>query len=535
VTAEESPRRGTVPPLSIRAVLSSMAGAALFASLPPRGWWWAGVAGMAVLASTLRGQPWRVRSGLGYLAGLGWFVPALWWVAGFSLPGYVLLVIVQAAFVALASLLTWRGRVALMPAALVVAEWTRSGWPFGGFPLAGPNLGQVDAPYVGVTTLAGPLGLMVVTALAGMALAELARRQVRRAGLVAVVVAVLAATGAAAVGTTHAASADQRVAVVQGGGPRGIPAVVSENRHLFERHDRLSTQIPDGTQLVVWPEGVVDLSGSGSTHERDVAALAERLGATVVAGVTEQAPDDRFRNAAVAWAPAGGRTDRYDKVHRVPFGEYVPARAILDRVVDLSLVPRDAVPGDEPGVLTTPFGRLGVAISFEVFFPERARAAVRAGGQLLVIPTNAASFTTDEVPTQQLAAARLRAIETGRSLLLAGPTGYSAIIAHDGTVAARSELGATQLVTGEITLRDGATPYTRLGDVPLLLVAAGTLIFGFDVVRRRCRRRPHRQRFDDVQVVEFGGQDDRRASARVPVALVRRLTRGCSHLIERIP
>lgn len=406
----------------------------MFSSLPPRGWWWAGVVGFGLLAAALRDLGWRARTGVGFVAGVAWFAPGLAWVVRFSLPGVVLLVLLQAAFVALTAGLVWRGQVRLLALSLVLGEWLRVSWPFGGFPLAAPALGQVDAPFAAAASLAGALGVMVLAAGSGVAGAEL---------------------------------------------------VADDARAVLRRHLQVSDSIPAGTDLVVWPEDVVDVAGPiGAVGEADLlAALAQRTGATLIAGVVEDVPGHRFRNAAVAWTPSGRMVDRYDKVHRVPFGEYVPARALLSRLMDLSLVPRDAIPGRSPGLLSTAVAPVGVTISFEVFFSDRSRAAVAAGGQLLVVPTNAASFVTDDVPSQELAAARLRAIETGRPLIQAAPTGYSAIIAPDGTLRARSGLGEARLLTGRVTRRRGHTPYTVVGDLPLLLVAAATIL-GLGVRRR---------------------------------------------------
>lgn len=115
-----------------------------------------------------------------------------------------------------------------------------------------------------------------------------------------------------------------------------------------------------------------------STADR-VAALARCTGTTVVAGVTESA-ERTFRNSAVAWAPDGRIVDRYEKVHRVPFGEYIPARGLFEQLSDMTaLVPRDVIPGDGPRLLRTPVAPLGVVISHEVFFSDRARAAPIAG------------------------------------------------------------------------------------------------------------------------------------------------------------
>ena len=161
---------------------------------------------------------------------------------------------------------------------------------------------------------------------------------------------------------------------------------------------------------------------------------------------------------------------RYDKVHRVPFGEYVPGRSLVQHIANLDLVPRDAIAGRGPGLLVTPAGRLGVVISYEVFFEDRARAAIRAGGQVLLVPTNASSYSTSQVPTQEIAAAQLRAWETGRDTVQSAPTGYGALIDHNGRVLARTTLGAQQVIVGRVEQRSGRTVFLRVGDIPLLLL-----------------------------------------------------------------
>jgi apolipoprotein N-acyltransferase len=234
-----------------------------------------------------------------------------------------------------------------------------------------------------------------------------------------------------------------------------------------------SQQLPPGLQLVVWPEDGVKVEGEveASSRGQAVADLARRLGATVVSGVSQR-QGERFRNQAVAWGPDGAVVDRYQKNQRVPFGEYVPARSLLAEVVDLRAVPRDAVAGTGTGLLSTPAGDLGVMISYEVFFPRRARAAVSAGAEVLLVPTNASSFPSTQMPALELGAARLRAIETGRSLVQAAPTGFSAIIGPDGSVRSQSDLGEPAVLRGTVERRTGSTPYARWGDGPVLALAA---------------------------------------------------------------
>jgi apolipoprotein N-acyltransferase len=184
-----------------------------------------------------------------------------------------------------------------------------------------------------------------------------------------------------------------------------------------------------------------------------------------------------------------------EKVHRVPFGEYVPARSLLSHVADLSGVPKDAIVGTRPEILQTPAGRLGVLISFEVFFADRSGDAVAHGATLLVVPTNTTSYPTSQMPAQELAAARLQAVERGRDLVQASPTGYSAIINNKGTVIERSALSEQRALLGTVALRRGATLFSTIGSWPTLLIAALCLLAGLlraHRPRRRGRSEPAR-------------------------------------------
>ena len=483
-------------------VLAVASGVSWVLALPPVGWWPFAAVAVALSGAAARDQPVRRRAVLGLVVGLVVFGVTLRWATIFTPAGYVVLVIVQAGFVAaaLAATPAGRGAAAALSGALALAEALRHRWPLSGLPVSGIDLTQANGPLLPLAGFVGPLGMVLVTAILGVGLLEVTVAWRRRDHRTAAAIAALVSLGIVAASLlptgvgTHVAGGDVAVAVVQGGGARGVPAVRSTDRDVFQRHLDASRQMTPGVDLVLWPEDVVDVEGPLSTSREAAAltALASRLDATMVVGVVTDADDQgtdpdvrRFRNLAVEITHDGRIGERYDKLIRVPFGEYVPWRGFVDRFADLSLIPREAVPGTRTGVLDTSAGRLGVSISFEGLFATRARASVRAGAVLLVNPTNAASYVTEDVPAQQVAAGRLRAVETGRAVAIASPTGYSALIDPSGTVLDRSVLEQPAVLQGQLDRRSGRTPYVVTGDGPAITVAVILLTVGW----RRSRPR----------------------------------------------
>jgi apolipoprotein N-acyltransferase len=168
----------------------------------------------------------------------------------------------------------------------------------------------------------------------------------------------------------------------------------------------------------------------------------------------------------------------FEKVHRVPFGEYVPWRSFFRHLADLKDIPRDAIAGHGSGMIATPAGRMAVLVSYEVFFANRGRSGVRASGQVILVPTNTSSYANSQAPAQEIAASRLQAIEEGRYVLQAAPTGYSAVVNNDGDVLRRTPLSAEAIVSVTVPLLGGATWYERLGDWPVLMAALALFVCG---------------------------------------------------------
>ena len=522
-----TPRRGTV---ALPAVAS---GVGLALSLPPWGFWILAFPAAGLLWWRLGGLRPRTRLWAGWLAGLGSYVPGLMFARSFTLAGAVVLILVEALFVGVACLAVPRGpvvaRALAFPTALTLAEAVRQTWPFGGLPIGGVFLGQAGGPVLGVARLGGPLGLTAAVYVGGVATGALglavvrAVRNLRRAaafdrlhpepgrptgrrraalglGTIAVTGGVaLVALVASAVVADHAPDGGPVVrqvsaAAVQGGGVRGFrksqvdPATVLHAA--VAATDRLLPRpATDPPALVLWPEDVVSLDQplADDPEQGALSRLAVALHATLVVGVTETVSSTAFRNEVVAFGPDGAIVDRYEKVHRVPFGEYIPYRSFFAHLGNLSAVPLDAVPGTGTGMLTTPAGRLGTMISYEVFYADRGRSSVRAGAQVLIVPTNTSSYATAQIPTQEIAASEVQAVQQGRDLLQAAPTGYSAWITHRGQLLARSVLGARQIVPATLGLRNGWTVYVRFGDTPVLLACLLALLVGWWLAVRPVR------------------------------------------------
>ena len=286
---------------------------------------------------------------------------------------------------------------------------------------------------------------------------------------------------------------------MQGGGEQGTSALEVPSSLVTQRHLDATATIPDdaGIDLVLWPENTIDITTfEDSLYHEDIAAEAARIGAPIAVGVTEDTADgERFVNAQIVVAPNGDIVDRYEKVRRVPFGEYVPLRGVLEALgAPVDQIGRDAVAGTGPAVVELPDGtKLGVVISWEVFFGGRAREGVKAGAEAILNPTNGSSYTGTIVQTQQVASSRLRAVENGRWVVQAAPTGFTAIVDADGTVLERTSISEQRVVYTDIELRTGHTWYTDIGDGPIIVALVVVLLvsmwFGGRLDRLRGRLR----------------------------------------------
>jgi apolipoprotein N-acyltransferase len=506
-----SARWGAALPRQIaRLALGAGAGAVLWTSLPPLSWWWAAppaVALVAVVASTLRP---RAALLFGYAVGLGQLVPTFAFLRGLGLDAWLVVAVMESLWFALLALgLSIVGRRRWWPVAVpvvwVAVEFARDRWPFGGLPWGRIAFGQADGPLLPWAAVAGApmvtFAVVTIGAALGAAAVVVARRAdgpaipaVAVAGAVAV--AALAAGGLVPVPTAGEGRDGPDhlvVAAIQGNVPRLGLKEFAQRRAVTANHEAqteaLAADIAAGKvqrpDVVVWPENASDDDPTtdpiaGAMVSRAVAAV----GVPVLVGAVLDGPGpDHVSNAAVVWSPADGPGERYVKRHLVPFGEYLPWRGLLTKLVHrFSLISKDFAAGHRPGVLHLGPATIADVICFEVADDGVVRDAVLGGGRLLVVQTNNATYEhrgddgRGGETAQQLEMSRLRAVEHGRAVVVVATSGVSAIIRPDGSVVARTGVFVPARLVADMPLRDGTTIADRIGAWPERLAALAGLL-----------------------------------------------------------
>jgi apolipoprotein N-acyltransferase len=197
-------------------------------------------------------------------------------------------------------------------------------------------------------------------------------------------------------------------------------------------------------------------------------------------------------NQGIVWAPGSGAGDRYTKWHPVPFGEYIPWRSVFrSNFGRLALIPRDMRSGTRVEPLRVDDTLVADAICFDVAYDDGIHAQISRGAQVVVVQTSNAMFINTSQIEQQFEISRLRAIETGRYVLVAATNGVSGVVAPDGRVLARAAPKTQAVLTEQVDLSTALTPAVRIG--PWLgracaAVAVVALCLGLLPYRRRQRR-----------------------------------------------
>ncbi|WP_255221986.1 apolipoprotein N-acyltransferase [Nocardia otitidiscaviarum] len=523
-------------PVVARSLVAVVAGLLLFASFPPRTLWFLAPVGIAVLTLVVRDSG-RARAGFGYgmLAGLGFFLPLLPWTGIYVGPvPWLALSAVCAVYVGLFGVVArWVGRLPGWPlwvaAGWSLTEWLRSSFPFGGFPWGRLAFGQGDGWYLPYAMLGGAPLVSFLVALTGTGLAALAVTVRRwRAGAEApantprrsrwgawgptswnliisatMLVAIIPLTGVilrTALPGPEDGNRPITVAAIQGSVPRLGLDFNAQRRAVLDNHVRrteeLAREVAAGRvprpDVVIWPENSSDID---PLRNGDAAALitraSESIGAPILVGAVLVNSDRTTTNSVMVWDGANGPVDRHDKKIIQPFGEYLPYREFFRHFSEYADRAGYFVPGAGDGVVDVPTAAagsvpIGVATCYEVAFDRAFEQSLRAGAEILTVPTNNATFGKSEMTYQQLAMSRVRAVEHGRALVVSATTGVSAMIGADGRIQQQTAQFVPAALVAELSLRTETTLATRIGPAPeyvLCILAAAALVAA--AIRRR--------------------------------------------------
>ena len=260
--------------------------------------------------------------------------------------------------------------------------------------------------------------------------------------------------------------------------------------------EKLAQDVKDGNQpapdVVIWPENSTDIDPTRSPPVyQQIASAAAAIGRPILVGAVL---DDPRRNAGLLWLPGKGPTASYIKRRLVPFGEVIPFRSLLSKITSLTqLQPVDFTPGRSNHVFRVGQIRLGDVICYEIGFDDLVRSDVKDGANLLTMQTNDATFERDGQTGetgQQLAMARIRAVEHDRAVVVASTTGYSAIVAPDGHLITSSGTWLQAELEARVPLLSYTTLADRVGSWPEYVIVALTLAgLAFVAIRQRPARR----------------------------------------------
>jgi apolipoprotein N-acyltransferase len=507
-----------VRPLWAAVLLAAASGGILAAAFPALSLWPLAYIGIGVFLVSLKGR----RAGgaflVGFVGGMVFYLDHISWVSLFlGAEPLLALCALESLFVAVGCILIclayrlvpriWTsplGRLGLLPAVVAglwtLREYVTGSWPYGGFSWGRVAESQSQSPFSSLFSWIGISGVgFVMVFLVALALESwrlpgirLTTRGMLVVGSTAVIL-LIPAFPVALKGTTT-------VAAVQGAGPAGY----------FDTHDygdllaaQFKATVPlfdrKGIDMVIWPEGASDIDpvAADKAPDEDIAAtefddVSRNLDAPLLAG-TIQHRGSKYYNTSLLWEAGKGVVDHYDKKHPVPFGEYVPDRAFWRSLAPslIDLIGRDYTPGTTDTVFNVNGVIAGIDICFDITDDGVMRDSIRSGAEILIAQTNNADFGRTDESVQQLAIARIRAMELGRSLVNDSTVGTTAIVLPDGSTLAQLPTYKAGALVATVPLSTTITPATVWGQpIELLvsLVGLGGVAVALAMARKKRQR-----------------------------------------------
>jgi apolipoprotein N-acyltransferase len=478
---------GFVPSLPVALGLAVLAGWLMDSGFPDRDWWPLTLVGTAIMMASVRGLGHGRALLVGAVGGFTFYGIMIWWLTVYlGLVPWIALTLAQVLFFSLGMVvvsLIWRygsrqwpsvaGRLGVVPAlvggAWMLREAVASVFPFGGFAWGRISQSQSEGPLAHWVAWLGTSGMSFLlawgAALAVALLWEVRLRPESRAALgvsVGVALLVWPVFPASPEGTI-------RVLAVQGNADAGLFAEYERGDNLRDHYRVTRTAFEEKADVVVWPENASDIDPLRYPEAAAVVTeVSQKMGAPVIVGAITKEGDETF-NSILLWDydTSLGRPvvrDQYDKIHPVPFAEYLPARDFFYPLAPplFDMIPRDYSFGQRDTVFDVNGVIGGVAICYDIVDDEILWSILDGHASIIFAPTNNADFGQTDQSVQQLAIARMRAIETGRSVVNISTVGTSAIIDPWGEQLDRLPTYTEGYMLVDVPLASGTTPATMI-------------------------------------------------------------------------
>jgi apolipoprotein N-acyltransferase len=474
---------------------AALSGALLVLSFPLVNLWPLAWLFLVPLLWCTRGKHGKDAFILGALAGVVAYLGLIYWIIvavhrygniplPLAIPVLLLLVIYLslywAVFVFFASFVREKGEWIVLltfPALWVGLEYLRN-FLLSGFPWALLGYSQyLNTAFVQIADITGVYGvsylLILINALFFLWIVSWAERKRGPISGTVFAVVLLALTFAYGYWKISAPLKTEKgltVGVAQGNIPQDVKWDDAFQKKTLAVYRDLSLDLKEQSpELIVWPETALpSYFPSGTELDDKVMDIPRETGAYLLFGslsAKKKKKEIQIYNSSYLLSPQGRIIGRYDKMHLVPFGEYVPLSSrfpILNTLAGIGNIQS----GEEAVLLRLPRSKFGVLICFEVIFPELCRKFVRNGADFMVTITNDAWFGNTSAPYQHLSQATFRAIENRVWLVRAANTGISAFVDPWGRIRKASDLFTPAVLTGEIGFKANAvTFYTKYGDL----------------------------------------------------------------------
>jgi len=492
---------------------------------------------VTALLVSVRGQKFGKAFAIGYVGGFFFYVSQIEWISLYLGPVPLLaLAILEGFFFALgmaaiSRVWSWldSARASKMavfrPAIIAFAvatlwtarEWVSTNLPYGGFPWSRLAMSQSESVF-GKWVFYGGQALLTFLIVFVCAITISSFRQIKNrlrdskkvahsgrgplwlmpesiiaGGLILVIILVPALTTL----PKDAQAGSMVIAAVQGNANAGLfanptPGSILRN-HLQATAKIKSQPLGSKVELVVWPENASDINpladaGAGNTIRR---LVDDYLKVPLIFGTITKRGNALY-NSSLLWKPGEGLTDWYDKKRPVPFAEYVPDHDFWYSLAPdlIGLISHGYTFGTRDGIFNVGTKKLGILICFEIAIDDISRDLVNSGATVILSQTNNSDFGRSDETFQQVAIAKLRAIETGRAVVNDSTVGVSAIFAPDGSTLAQLPTFEPGVMVTRVPLRTALTPAVVVGpafDLAVNFLALAFMIFtgGWHKFKRR--------------------------------------------------